>query len=210
MLGERKDTTPPTTTAILNGTNGQPSWFRSDVQFSLNAEDNDLGVYYTVYKTNEGEWEIYDSPLNFTSEGHYKVEFYSVDNDENRLAAQFRYFAEFWLNKLNINSGFRSGSSKSDHGVGLAADLNITNNGTPITETQRVAVMNWILSNLKSKVRQILFEKGSAKSPLGWIHLAAQTPTMGDRGASTIGTMIGPSYAFLPGLPGSNGYTLLS
>ena len=30
----------------------------------------------------------------------------TVDNDENRLAAQFRFFAEFWLNKLNINSGF--------------------------------------------------------------------------------------------------------
>ena len=29
-----------------------------------------------------------------------------VDNDTNKLAAQFRFFAEFWLNKLNTNTGF--------------------------------------------------------------------------------------------------------
>ena len=28
------------------------------------------------------------------------------ETDTNRLAAQFIYFAEFWLNKLNVNSGF--------------------------------------------------------------------------------------------------------
>ena len=112
--------------------------------------------------------------------------------------------------RLSINSGFRSGSNQSDHGLGLAADLNITNNGAVITETQRKAVMQWILSNLGPKVRQILFEKSSANSPLGWIHIAATTPNMGDRGASKVGTLIGPSYAWLTGLPGTNGYTLLS
>ena len=57
---------------------------------------------------------------------------------------------------------------------------------------------------------QILFEKSSANSPLGWVHVAATTPNMGDRGASKVGTLIGPSYAWLTGLPGTNGYTLLS
>ena len=111
--------------------------------------------------------------------------------------------------RLSINSGFRSGSNQSDHGLGLAADLNITDDGSPITETQRRTVMEWILSNLGPKVRQILFEKSSANSPLGWIHVSATTPNMGDRGASKVGTLIGPSYAWLTGLPGTNGYTLL-
>ena len=112
--------------------------------------------------------------------------------------------------RLSINSGFRSGSNQSDHGLGLAADLNITDDGSPITETQRRTVMEWILSNLGPKVRQILFEKSSANSPLGWIHVAATTPNMSDRGASKVGTLIGPSYTWLTGLPGTNGYTLLS
>ena len=29
-----------------------------------------------------------------------------IENDTDKIAVQFRYFAEFWLNKLNINSGF--------------------------------------------------------------------------------------------------------
>lgn len=83
LMGERRDTTPPITIAILSGTEGQPNWFRSDVNLTLEAQDDDLGVYYTAYRIGEGEWKIYDSPIKFTDEGNYKVEFYSVDEDEN-------------------------------------------------------------------------------------------------------------------------------
>ena len=112
---------------------------------------------------------------------------------------------------LRINSGFRSNPKEGDHGVGLAADLSITNKGALITETQRRAVMEWILANHGTKVRQILFEKSGAKHPGGWIHVSSTTPKMGDRGASKVGTIIGPNWEhFLVGLPGSNGYTLIS
>lgn len=85
LMGERRDTTPPTTTAILSGSNGQPAWFRSDVQLALNAQDNEdgLGVDYTLYQVNKGETQVYSSPLDFTQEGHYKVQFYSADEDDN-------------------------------------------------------------------------------------------------------------------------------
>jgi hypothetical protein len=112
--------------------------------------------------------------------------------------------------RLEINSGFRSGPKEADHGIGLAADLNITRNNAVITETQRRAMMEWILSNLGTKVRQILFEKTALASPLGWIHVSATTPKMSDRGASKVGTLIGPSYTWLSGLPGTNGYTLMT
>lgn len=85
LMAERIDTTAPTTSAVLTGSQGQPNWFRSDVQVTLVAEDNEggLGVDYTLYKLEGGDWQEYTSPLSFTNEGHYKIEFYSVDNDEN-------------------------------------------------------------------------------------------------------------------------------
>lgn len=85
LMAERADTTPPTTTVILNGQQGQPNWFRSNVELSLNAQDNDggLGVDYTMYRIGEADWEIYTNPLTFSNEGFYKIEFYSSDKDEN-------------------------------------------------------------------------------------------------------------------------------
>lgn len=85
LMAERADTVPPTTIAALTGEQGQANWFRSDVQISLNARDNPggLGVDYTLYKVNDGDWQTYTTPLAFTNEGHYKIEFYSVDDDEN-------------------------------------------------------------------------------------------------------------------------------
>lgn len=85
LMAERIDTIAPTTVPILAGEQGQANWFRSDVQVTLDAKDNEggLGVDYTMYRLPSGDWEIYNNPLNFTDEGHYKIEFYSADNDEN-------------------------------------------------------------------------------------------------------------------------------
>ncbi|MBU0569899.1 hypothetical protein KKB40_03900 [Patescibacteria group bacterium] len=85
LMAERFDTTAPTTNAVLSGEEGKDGWFKSDVEVTLNAQDNEggLGVDYTLYKVNEGDWQEYTSFLNFTDEGDYLIEFYSVDNDEN-------------------------------------------------------------------------------------------------------------------------------
>lgn len=85
LMAERKDTIAPNTQAILNGQKGQDNWFRSDVEVVLNAQDNEggLGIDYTLYKIGEEDWEIYTSPLQFQNEGHYKIQFYSADKDEN-------------------------------------------------------------------------------------------------------------------------------
>lgn len=84
-MAERADTIAPTTTIVLIGDEGESGWFRSDVQLSLEATDNEegLGVDYTMYKVDDGDWEEYVTPLQFSDEGNYKVEFYSVDVDEN-------------------------------------------------------------------------------------------------------------------------------
>ena len=84
LLAERVDTTAPTTSAKLLGDKGQNNWFRSDVQVILNADDKEgLGLDYTMYRISGGDWEIYNNPITFSSEGHHKIEFYSADNDEN-------------------------------------------------------------------------------------------------------------------------------
>lgn len=85
LMAERADTIAPETKAILHGLEGLEHWFRSEVSLTLEATDNEggLGVDYTMVKTGEGDWEVYSKPLLFTEEGHYKVEFYSADNDEN-------------------------------------------------------------------------------------------------------------------------------
>ena len=85
LMAERIDIIAPTTTAIIDGQQGQENWFRSDVIVSLNAQDNEngLGVDYTLYRVEGNDWEQYVSPLLFANEGHHKIEFYSVDEDEN-------------------------------------------------------------------------------------------------------------------------------
>ncbi|MBI3485411.1 PQQ-binding-like beta-propeller repeat protein [Candidatus Daviesbacteria bacterium] len=86
LMAKRKDLFPPVTTASLSGILGQPNWYRSDVNVVLNATDNEggLGVDYTMYKLDsDGDWINYEQPIIITSEGHHKIDFYSVDNDEN-------------------------------------------------------------------------------------------------------------------------------
>lgn len=79
------DTTPPVTTGILSGTQGEPNWFRSDVVASLSAVDNDggVGVKETFYKKDGADAEPYVSAVSFSSEGFHSIEFYSVDNENN-------------------------------------------------------------------------------------------------------------------------------
>jgi hypothetical protein len=105
---------------------------------------------------------------------------------------------------MRINSGFRQGASEGDHGRGLAADLSFTKSGgVSVTETERLELMQWAVGNLGSRLRQIIFEKTSQNAPIGWIHVAATTETIGPS-AFKIGVLIGPAYSpFQRGYPGS-------
>lgn len=85
LLAERVDTVAPTTTVTLDGLKGQSNWFRSDVILNLSAQDNEggFGVDYTLYKKDDSDWEEYEAPIVFSAEGHHRVDFYSVDKDDN-------------------------------------------------------------------------------------------------------------------------------
>lgn len=85
LAGERIDTTAPTTTATFSATPGNPGWFLSDVTIHLIAIDNPsgLGVDYTLYQLDGSDWEQYQTPIFLSNEGHHRLNFYSVDNDDN-------------------------------------------------------------------------------------------------------------------------------
>lgn len=85
LMGERRDSFAPTTTAVLEGEKGEGNNFRSDVTVNLNALDNQggLGVEFTAYGFEEGSWQTFTSPLTFRDEGNYKIHFYSQDKDDN-------------------------------------------------------------------------------------------------------------------------------
>ena len=71
----------------------------------LLIKDN-LQLFYTLNKMIDNADSQSRTTSNLTWNKDMKIITNPVDNDENKLAAQFRFFAEFWLNKLNINSGF--------------------------------------------------------------------------------------------------------
>lgn len=84
VMAQRLDTEPPETDALLAGDKGKGNWLRSDVEASLNSDDKSgMGVDYIVFKKDGNDWEQYIAPIIFSTEGHHKIEFYSVDKDGN-------------------------------------------------------------------------------------------------------------------------------
>ncbi len=74
---------------------------------------------------------------------------------------------------MKINSGFRAGTNRSDHGLGAAADIKFTNT----SKSSYKDIAEWIITNVP--YRQVLleytFEKGSNKLRSAWIHIAFLT-----------------------------------
>lgn len=78
IMAERVDSTPPVTIAAVSRKPG--------VIFTLHSTDNDggLGVDYTLYREEGSDWKLYTSPVTFIQNGHYNIEYYSVDKDDNK------------------------------------------------------------------------------------------------------------------------------
>lgn len=83
LMADRLDVEPPQTSIEIIGDEGEENYFRSDVAVKLFSEDNLTGVDYTFYKIDSGEWEQYVEQIEVAQEGEHKIEYYSVDKDEN-------------------------------------------------------------------------------------------------------------------------------
>ena len=90
-----------------------PSTFINPIyNFVLKKNSNEL-IKYLNFITNNNVLDEYNNELDeniLNSNLQWNENMNNIitpnETDTNRLAAQFRYFAEFWLNILNINSGF--------------------------------------------------------------------------------------------------------
>jgi hypothetical protein len=115
------DETPPVTTIQIEGST-QNGWFRSNVAVILAATDVDSGVAKTEYKLAEAEqWTEYQTPISFTNEGEYVLQFRSVDqagNVEEAHAQAIRIDRTAPTYKLTANGlPFTEGKSFTDDTV---------------------------------------------------------------------------------------------
>ncbi len=77
------DLTPPVTNYTINATYGQNKWIRDYAIISFNPSDNLVGINRTMYKIDDGDWEQYSEPINFSVKGEHTIYFYSIDNAGN-------------------------------------------------------------------------------------------------------------------------------
>ncbi len=81
------DVTPPITTSMMTGTQGNNGWYVSDVQMTLTATDNDggAGVKEIHYSVDGTETVVQGSgaSLSIVSDGTHTVTFYAIDNAGN-------------------------------------------------------------------------------------------------------------------------------
>ena len=77
------DTTPPTTTVSLSGTQGVPPWFTGPVTVTLEATDNGGTVAETDYSFDGLAWTTYICSFDITTEGATTVYYNSTDNVGN-------------------------------------------------------------------------------------------------------------------------------
>jgi murein DD-endopeptidase MepM/ murein hydrolase activator NlpD len=81
LMGEPSDIISPITEALLEGNVGEQNWFRSNIKALFDAKDNagGLGVEYTAYQLGTEDWQTYDTPLIFSEERDYNINYYSED-----------------------------------------------------------------------------------------------------------------------------------
>ncbi|MCG2825749.1 MAG: PKD domain-containing protein [Thermoplasmatales archaeon] len=78
------DMTAPSTSCELTGILGDNNWFTTNVTVTLTATDSTSGVNYTKYRVDYGgDWMMYDSGFELSTEGVHAIEYYSVDNANN-------------------------------------------------------------------------------------------------------------------------------
>jgi large repetitive protein len=78
------DTTPPTLTKELNGTEGTNGWYTSDVVVTLTGGDTGgSGLASVEYNLNSSGWTAYTVPFTISTEGTNTLEHKATDNAGN-------------------------------------------------------------------------------------------------------------------------------
>jgi hypothetical protein len=122
VTGSTGDTTPPVTTATLEG-NMSGGVYTSNVMVTLTAIDSGSGVNYTMYKIDNGVWTTYTAPFIVTGNGNHTVSFYSVDNVGNIETEKSVSFTIQYALEVTIKGGI--GISATIKNMGTSALTNI-------------------------------------------------------------------------------------
>lgn len=93
-----RDTTPPTCTVEVTGTQGLNGWYTSAVGVTLNAVDNEggSGVKAAYYTLNGQQWNEYSGSISVANEGATRIGYFAEDQTGNRSQEQ-------WLD-LNLDT----------------------------------------------------------------------------------------------------------
>jgi PKD repeat protein len=80
---------PTTTSKVMQGEpNGVNGWYTKDLTVELAATDSESGVATTEYRIDGNEWVVYQTPLQFTEDGIYLIEYRSTDQAGNTESIQ--------------------------------------------------------------------------------------------------------------------------
>lgn len=81
----KPDVLPPATNISFDGSAGTNSWYISEVEITLNANDNSggSGIAKTEYSFDNSTWNAYSSAFNFSVEGQSTIYYRSADNAGN-------------------------------------------------------------------------------------------------------------------------------
>ncbi len=91
-----KDDVAPATEIKISSQQGQNNWHKSDVEVSLEAQDNEggIGVEKTEYSLDGGEnWIEYKNPFAISEEGIHQIQYRSIDwfgNQEETKTAEIK------------------------------------------------------------------------------------------------------------------------
>lgn len=111
LVGTLLDTIAPNTEMLINGVGETGGAYPAPTEISLNATDDQagLGVDYTLYRINDSDWQVYETPFSLETVGDYTIHYYSVDLSENVEAEQSISFsiveqAPELILKLNLDT----------------------------------------------------------------------------------------------------------
>ena len=188
------DSTPPSTTAAVEGTLGSAGWFVSPVFVTLTAMDDRSGVDDIRYRIDAGPWRSYVGRLAIDMQGLHTLDYYSRDlagNDESPQGLSVSIDSWPPATSLLVNGAppepgtlYPAGSivefQSTDGGSGVAATFyridggkwQVWSGGFSLTEAHVVDYYSTDLAGNAEETHQFLLQIGASAPPTTQVTLS--------------------------------------
>lgn len=160
-LDIRIDTSDPTLSPSLDGTQGLENWYISNVTATANAYDKISGIDVTEYRLDNGDWQVGDTTI-ITTNGSHTIDFRTTDKSGRQAISDSVSFvidktppslsltptgtlgANDWyvgpvslqIDASDLDSGVSFIEYKSDNGAWITGDKLTLNDGKHTIETR--------------------------------------------------------------------------